>query len=139
MKILLRNQILAYICKHILAQSMKTRRDVFQAIADPTRREIIEMIARQPLNLNAIAGQFDISRQAISLHIKILEECGLIIIRQYGRERHCEAKLAKLREVSTWVDHYKNFWNTKLNALGHLLHESDASARKKVLPKRKNK
>jgi DNA-binding transcriptional ArsR family regulator len=106
---------------------MKTRRDVYQAIADPTRREIIGMIANHPMNLNTIAEKFDISRQAISLHIKILQECGLIVIRQYGRERHCEAKLAKLREVSAWVEHYKNFWNNKLNALGHLLHESNPS------------
>src|SRR5687767_3713154 len=118
---------------------MKTRRDVFQAIADPTRREIIEMVARQTLHLNAIARKFDISRQAISLHIKILEECGLIVIRQYGRERHCEAKLTKLREVSSWVDHYKDFWNSKLNALGYILHESEPPGRKNNTVKRKNK
>jgi len=61
---------------------MELRRDVFQAIADPTRREIITLISRQSLNLNAVAENFDISRQAISLHIKILEECGLIFIKQ---------------------------------------------------------
>lgn len=97
------------------------------------------MVARQPLHLNAIAGKFDISRQAISLHIKILEECGLIVIRQYGRERHCEAKLTKLKEVSAWVDHYKDFWNSKLNALGNILHESEPPGRKNNTVKRKNK
>ena len=119
---------------------MKTRRDVFQAISDPTRREIIEMIARQPLNLNAIAGNFDVSRQAVSLHIKILEECGLIVIRQYGRERHCEARLSKLKEVAAWVDHYKTFWTYKLNALGNFLEENNNPSRaKKSTLKRKHK
>src|SRR5688500_13253299 len=119
---------------------MITRRDVFQAISDPTRREIIEMIARQPLNLNAIAGNFEVSRQAVSLHIKILEECGLIVIRKYGRERHCEARLAKLREVAAWVDHYKTFWTNKLNALGHFLEESNTPPKaKKSTLKRKHK
>ena len=118
---------------------MKTRRDVFQAIADPTRREIIEMLARQPLHLNAIANNFDVSRQAVSLHIKILEECGLIVIRQHGRERHCEVRLASLREVSVWVDHYKNFWNAKLDMLGSYLHSTNNSKTKKSTLKRKNK
>ena len=69
------------------------RRDVFQAIADPTRREIINLLAHKSLNLNAVAEQFDVSRPAISKHIKILTECGLITISQQGRERYCEAKL----------------------------------------------
>ena len=67
---------------------MEARRDVFQAIADPTRREIINLLARQSLNLNAVADQFDISRPAVSKHIRILTDCGLIIIRQEGRERY---------------------------------------------------
>jgi DNA-binding transcriptional ArsR family regulator len=64
------------------------RRDVFQAIADPTRRDIIAMLAGKPMNLNAVADRFDISRPAISKHIKILTQCGLITIRQQGRERY---------------------------------------------------
>ena len=100
---------------------MEARRDVFQAIADPTRRQIISMVAGQPLNLNAIAGKFDVSRQAISLHIKILTECGLIIIEQKGRERYCEAKLEKLSEVSKWVDQYKQFWAEQFNSLDKYL------------------
>ena len=78
---------------------MQTRRDVFQAIADPTRREIINLVAYQSLNLNAIAENFEVSRPAISQHIKILTECGLIIIRKQGRERYCEARLQQLSEV----------------------------------------
>lgn len=93
------------------------RRDVFQAIADPTRRQIINMIAHQSLNLNSVAEKFNISRPAISKHIKILTECGLIVINQKGRERHCEARLNKLNEVSDWVEQYREFWNKKLDAL----------------------
>ncbi len=97
------------------------RRDVFQAIADPTRREIISMIAHETLNLNAVADKFHISRPAISKHIKILSECGLIVINQKGRERHCEANLRKLNEVSDWVEQYKEFWTKKLDALENYL------------------
>lgn len=93
------------------------RRDVFQAIADPTRRQIINMIAHQSLNLNSVAERFDVSRPAISKHIKILTECGLITIKQKGRERYCEAKLQKLNEVSDWVEQYRVFWMKKLDAL----------------------
>jgi DNA-binding transcriptional ArsR family regulator len=108
------------------------RRDVFQAIADPTRREIISMIARQTLNLNSIADKFDVSRPAISKHIKILTECGLITIKQTGRERHCEARLQKLNEVSDWVEQYRQFWTGKLDALEVYLDElqNQTSARK---------
>jgi DNA-binding transcriptional ArsR family regulator len=104
------------------------RRDVFQAIADPTRREIINMIAGQSLNLNAVAENFSISRPAISKHIKILTECGLIVIRQQGRERFCEAKLQKLNEVSQWVERYRVFWTKKLDALENFLAMESGSA-----------
>lgn len=93
------------------------RRDVFQAIADPTRREIINLLAKQSLNLNAVAEKFDISRPAISKHIKILTECGLIAIRIEGRERYCEAKLETLKQVSEWIEQYRIFWTSKLDAL----------------------
>jgi len=96
---------------------MKARRDVYQAIADPTRRAIIGMIAGQPQNVNAIADQFDISRQAISLQLKILMDCGLVKMRQQGRERVCEAQLDKLSEVSAFVDQYRQHWESKLDAL----------------------
>ncbi|QEC67164.1 helix-turn-helix transcriptional regulator [Panacibacter ginsenosidivorans] len=96
---------------------METRRDVFQAIADPTRRKIIDLVAGEKQNLNAIAGNFDMSRQAISLHIKILSECGLIVIRKQGRERYCEAKLKKLGEVSTWLEQYRKIYEAKLDSL----------------------
>jgi DNA-binding transcriptional ArsR family regulator len=109
------------------------RRDVFQAIADPTRREIINMIAHQSLNLNSIADKFHISRPAISKHIKILTECGLITVRQQGRERHCEAKLQKLNEVSDWVEQYRKFWTQKLDALEIYLDELQNKKNKKYV------
>ncbi len=96
---------------------MEARRDVFQAIADPTRREIIGLVTRESLNLNSIADNFDMSRQAISLHIKILSECGLLVIKKQGRERFCEAKLDKLHDVSVWVEQYRRFWESKLDSL----------------------
>jgi DNA-binding transcriptional ArsR family regulator len=100
---------------------MDTRRDVFQAIADPTRRAIIGMIAEKPLNLNTIAEGFDMSRQAVSLHVKILTECGLILIKQQGRERYCEATLSSLKEVSVWIELYKQYWEKKLDSLENYL------------------
>ncbi len=106
------------------------RRDVFQAIADPTRREILDRIAHQPLNLNSVAEQFEISRPAISKHIKILSECGLIVIRQQGRERFCEARLQKLNEVSKWIEQYRVFWSSKLDALESFLNKPETPSRK---------
>lgn len=111
------------------------RRDVFQAIADPTRREIINILANKSLNLNTVAGKFDVSRPAISKHIKILTECGLVIIHQQGRERFCEAKLEKLNEVSHWIEQYSRFWNLKLDALETYLEKIQAEKK----PKKKKK
>ena len=113
------------------------RRDVFQAIADPTRREIINMIAHQTLNLNSIADKFHVSRPAISKHIKILTECGLIIIKQQGRERHCEARLKKLNEVSDWVEQYREFWTRKLDALEIYLEELQSKKPNKHVARKK--
>ena len=101
--------------------SIETRRDVFQAIADPTRRQIINLVSQKSMNLNAIADNFDISRSAISQQIKILAECGIIVIRQQGRERICEAKLETLHEVYHWLDQYRQFWNGKFNSLDNYL------------------
>ena len=102
---------------------MQTRRDVFQAIADPTRREIINLVAYQSLNLNAIAENFEVSRPAISQHIKILTECGLIIIKKQGRERYCEASLQQLNEVSVWIERYRKLWDLQFGRLDDLLEE----------------
>ena len=120
----LRNQKVSYIFATEwlpIDYSPAMRRDVFQAIADPTRRAIINMLSSQSLNLNTVAENFDISRPAISKHIKILTECGLIEIKQQGRERYCEAKLQKLNEVSKWIEQYRVFWTKKLDALENFL------------------
>lgn len=106
------------------------RRDVFQAIADPTRREILNMIAHESLNVNSVAGNFDVSRTAIYKHIKILTECGLITIKQQGRERYCEARLERLHEVSDWVNQYKAYWTTKLDSLENYLNELQSKKKK---------
>jgi len=121
---------------------MEMRRDVFQAIADPTRREIINLIAHRSLSLNEVAENFNVSRPAISKHIKILTECGLILMRQEGRERFCDAQLGKLNEVSDWVEQYRQFWNTKLDALERYLEElqsDNKQPKKKAYAKRKRK
>ena len=104
------------------------RRDVFQAIADPTRREIIHILAHGSLNLNAVAGNFGISRPAISRHMKILAECGLVVIRKQGRERFCEANLRQLSDVAEWVEKYRAFWTSKLDALEEFLDKSAGHA-----------
>ncbi|GAC1422988.1 MAG: metalloregulator ArsR/SmtB family transcription factor [Flavisolibacter sp.] len=100
---------------------LEVRRDVFQAIADPTRREIINLISHHSLNLNAIAENFSISRQAISLHIKILEQCGMVKVHAQGRERYCEAQLDQLGEVSVWLEKYRQHWDQKLDSLENYL------------------
>jgi DNA-binding transcriptional ArsR family regulator len=109
---------------------MQSRRDVFQAIADPTRRGIIQLIAAQSLNLNSIAEKFDVSRPAISQHIKILSECGLIVIKKQGRERYCEAKLQKLDEVTVWAEQYRKLWADKFDVLDKLLVKMQTKTKK---------
>ncbi|MEP7144768.1 MAG: metalloregulator ArsR/SmtB family transcription factor [Ferruginibacter sp.] len=111
------------------------RRDVFQAIADPVRREIIGLISRQSLNLNTVAEHFDISRPAISKHIRILTECGLVTIKQQGRERYCQPDFEKLKGVADWAEQYKTFWTKKLDALDiFLLKEQKKKKRKQGYP-----
>ena len=99
------------------------RRDVFQAIADPTRRDIINLIARKSLNLNSIAENFEMSRPAISQHIKILTECGIVVINQQGRERYCEVQPKKLMEVADWLETFREMWEARFDKLDTLLKE----------------
>jgi len=113
------------------------RRDVFQAIADPTRREILSMIAHQSLNVNAVSGNFDVSRAAIYKHLKILSECGLVEVTQLGRERYCEARLEKLNEVSHWVEQYRQFWESRLDSLETYLNTLQTKNKKHGSKKRK--
>lgn len=107
------------------------RRDVYQAIADPTRRKIIGVIARESLTLNALAASFDMSRQAVSKHVKILGECGLIVLRTQGRERYCEARLENLNEIAGWIDQYRQFWAAKLDSLDNYLNEIQTKSKTK--------
>ena len=107
------------------------RRDVFQAIADPTRREIIALISDRSMNVNAVAGNFDVSRTAVYKHMKILTECGLVVVRQQGRERFCEARLDRLHEVSDWVEQYRKFWSARFDALEKYLNETGNTTKKK--------
>ena len=99
------------------------RRDVFQAIADPNRRAILTLLASQKLTLNGVAGNFRISRPAVSKHIRILSECGLVVIHRSGRERYCEARLDRLAEVSDWVEKYRQLWEQRLDRLDEFLGE----------------
>lgn len=99
------------------------RRDVFQAIADPTRRDILTIIASKSMNLNAIAENFEVSRPAISQHIKILNECGLVVIKKQGRERYCEPRLEQLNEVADWIEPFRKMWESRFEKLDHLLEE----------------
>lgn len=99
------------------------RRDVFQAIADPIRRDIMGLLAQQTMNVNTIAKRFDISRPAISKHIKILNECGLIDIRKDGRERHCVFQPQGLAQVANWVEQYRDLWEAKLDSFEAYVNE----------------
>lgn len=97
------------------------RRDVFQAIADPTRREILSLLANDPMNLTKVTENFNISQPAISRHIKILMECGLVTVEKQGRERFCEAKIEKLNEVEEWLAPFRVMWEQHFDKLDKLL------------------
>ena len=96
---------------------MEARRDTFQAIADPTRRAILSLLAFQAMTPGAIAENFDSSRQTISKHIQILTECQLVRQEQKGREIYYHFNPQKMKEVSDWVDQYRKFWDSKLDSL----------------------
>jgi DNA-binding transcriptional ArsR family regulator len=97
------------------------RRDVFQAIADPNRRAILSLLAEKRMTLNGVAENFRISRPAVSKHIRILKECGLVVVIPQGRERYVEARFDKLNEVTDWVDKYRQIWEARFNRLDDLL------------------
>jgi DNA-binding transcriptional ArsR family regulator len=118
---------------------METRRDVFQAIADPTRRQIINLIAHKSMNLNAIAEHFEVTRPAISNHIRILYECGIISIEQSGRERFCKIQPKNLREVADWVEPYRELWEQKLDSFEEYLNALHSKRKKNEKDKRRRK
>jgi DNA-binding transcriptional ArsR family regulator len=102
---------------------MKIRRDVFQAIADPTRRAILSLIAMSALTPNALAEHFDSSRQAVSKHIRILTECELVKQEQVGREIYYYLNPKKMKEVADWVDPFRKTWEKRFDQLDQLLKE----------------
>lgn len=100
---------------------MNIRRDIFQAIADPTRRGIIALIALQALTPNAIAEHFDTTRQAVSKHLRILTECELIKQEQKGREIYYQLEINKMKEIDKWLDQYRKIWEGRFDNLDKLL------------------
>ena len=101
---------------------METRRDIFQAIADPTRRAIILLLATGAFTPNTLAGQFDTSRQAISKHIQVLAECGLVKQEQSGREIYYHLNSKKMKEIEKWIEQFKQLLATRFNQLDDVLH-----------------
>jgi DNA-binding transcriptional ArsR family regulator len=97
------------------------RRDVFQAIADPTRRAIILLIAVQAMTPNAIAEHFDITRQAVSKHLRILTECQLVKQEPNGREIYYQLEENKMKEIDKWLDQFKMIWESRFNELDKVL------------------
>lgn len=100
---------------------MIERRDVFQAIADPTRRIIIEKLSGGALNIAQIGDDLGMSRQAVAKHIKVLRECGMISMTQRGREQVCEARMELLNEITDWVSQSRRLWNQRFEKLDKLL------------------
>jgi DNA-binding transcriptional ArsR family regulator len=100
---------------------MEARRDIFQAIADPTRRAIIALIAVQAMTPNAIAEHFDTSRQAVSKHLQILTACELLTQRQRGREIYYQLEVNKMKEIDQWLEQFRKIWETRFNQLDQVL------------------
>lgn len=97
------------------------RRDIFQAIADPTRRAIITLIAVQAMTPNDIADNFHTTRQAVSKHLRILTECDLVKGEQQGREIYYSLQVKKLKEVDKWISQFREQWETRFNQLDNVL------------------
>ena len=105
---------------------MNIRRDPFQAIADPTRRAILSLIAIQAMTPNALAQHFDSSRQAVSKHIKILTECELVSQSQSGREIYYQINPQKMKEVADWIENFRKLWEQRFSRLDNLLIDMQA-------------
>lgn len=99
------------------------RRDVFQAIADPIRRDIIDLLTKEQLTVNEVADHFSISRPAVSKHLKILNECGLVRTVEEGRSRRCIVVPEELSMVADWANQYRKLWEGKLDAFENYLDE----------------
>jgi DNA-binding transcriptional ArsR family regulator len=101
--------------------TLVTRRDIFQAIADPTRRAILTMLALQMMTPNAIAEKFDSSRQAVSKHISVLTECGLVGQQQSGREIYYHLNIKEMKALDAWLEPFRQLWEDRFNQLDDLL------------------
>ncbi|GAB3851422.1 metalloregulator ArsR/SmtB family transcription factor [Hymenobacter terrigena] len=97
------------------------RRDIFQAIADPTRRAIIALIALQAMTPNALAEHFNTTRQAVSKHLRVLTECELVRQEPQGREIYYSLQLERLKEIDHWLSHYRQLWETRFKQLDTVL------------------
>ncbi|HEY9005483.1 ArsR/SmtB family transcription factor [Ohtaekwangia sp.] len=97
------------------------RRDIFQAIADPTRRAIITLITVQAMTPNAIAEHFDTTRQAISKHLKVLTECELVKQEHRGREIYYQLEIDKMKEIDKWLEQFRKIWESRFDQLDQLL------------------
>lgn len=100
---------------------METRRDIFQAIADPTRRAIIALIAAQAMTPNALAEHFDSTRQAVSKHLRILTECDLVQQEQRGREIYYKLEIDKMKAIDQWLEQFRQIWNQRFSQLDDVL------------------
>jgi DNA-binding transcriptional ArsR family regulator len=107
------------------------RFDAFQVIADPSRRQILQLLTRESLTINELAENFDMSRPAVSKHIKILYHAGFIAIQDIGRERHCTLNPDGFNELQEWMNYFDFFWNKKLNALDKFLSQKKSYKTKK--------
>src|SRR6266699_4472628 len=97
------------------------RRDIFQAIADPTRRAIITLIALQAMTPNAIADNFNTTRQSVSKHLRILTECEIVKQEQQGREIYYSLEIAKMKEIDKWIEQLRKTWEARFNQLDKVL------------------
>ncbi|MES2140192.1 MAG: metalloregulator ArsR/SmtB family transcription factor [Bacteroidota bacterium] len=97
------------------------RRDIFQAIADPTRRAILLLIASQAMTPNALAEHFDTSRQAVSKHLRILAECQLVKQKQSGREIYYQLEVSKMKQIDLWLEQFRKIWENRFNELDNVL------------------
>lgn len=102
---------------------METRRDIFQAIADPTRRAIILLIASHAMTPNALAEHFDSTRQAVSKHLRILTECDLVQQEQRGREIYYKLEIDKMKEIDIWLEQFRKIWSQRFNQLDDVLNQ----------------
>jgi len=109
------NDVMLYLSSN--SDAMILRRDIFQAIADPTRRAILVLLASQTITAGAIAENFDAARSTVSKHIQILTECGLVEANQQGREIYYQVKMERMKEIDFWLEELRKIWDNRFNNL----------------------